>query len=148
MTIKHATDNQLQEYSLNTITDTAIVEHIKGCEQCSQKAAQYKLMFTGIKEQHAPVFDFSVAQLVMEQLTAKPVKQSNDRYFIYCGVGAAACMLAVLFYVVKTYLPDTFNGLTPLFIGLVAIAALVISLLVAMDMYLKFKAKMNTLNFS
>jgi hypothetical protein len=146
MTIKHATDNQIQEFSLNNISDTAIVEHIKGCKQCSEKAAHYKMMFAGIKQQHAPVFNFSVTQLVMGQLTAKPAKQPVDRYFIHCGIGAAACMLAVLLYLIKAYLPQLFSGLTPLFIGLVAIS--VISLFVVMDMYLKFKAKMNALNFS
>jgi len=148
MTMIHATDDEIQEYSLNSIANAAVAEHIKNCRQCSEKAAEYKLMFGAIEQQDAPVFDFNVTQLVMEQLPVKTAKRSIDNYFIYCGMGAAACMLAVLFYVIKTYSPNLFNGLTPMLIGLIVIAASVISLFIAMDMYSKFKAKMNALNFA
>jgi len=148
MTMIHATDNEIQEYSLNNISNATAAEHIKNCSQCSEKAAQYKLMLGAIEQQDAPVFDFNVTQLVMQQLAVKTAKQSIDNYFIYCGTGAAACMLAILFYVIKTYLPNVLDGLTPLLICLIVITALGISLFVAMDMYSKFKAKMDALNFA
>jgi hypothetical protein len=148
MTMIHATDSEVQEYSLNTISNTGVAEHIKNCRQCSEKAVQYKLMFGAIEQQDAPAFDFNVNQLVMEQLAIKTVKHSTDKYFVYIGISVAACMLAILFYVIKTYLPSVLNGLTPLLIGLIVITALGVSLFIAMEMYSKFKIKMNALNFA
>ena len=141
----HATDNEIQEYILGNISDSTVAEHIKNCRQCSEAATQYNRMFGAIKQQAAPTFDFNVTQLVMEQL---PTKKSSDKYFIYCSTAAGACMLAILFYVIKVYLPTALNGLTPLLISLIVITALCISLFLAMDMYKKFTKTIDALNFS
>jgi hypothetical protein len=145
MNVIHATDSEIQEYSLSNIYDSTVAEHIKNCRQCSEKATQYNMISVAIGQQTVPAFDFNVAQSVMEQLAKK---QAIDKYFIYCGTGAAACMLAVLFYVIKGYLPNVLAGLTPLLIALIVITALGVLFFVAMDMYRKFKAKIDALNFS
>jgi hypothetical protein len=143
--MKHATDKEIQEFSLGNIADPMLVEHIKNSSKCSEAAKQYNMMFEAIKQQAAPAFDFNVTQLVMEQL---PVKKSADKFFIYCSTGAAISTIAVLFYVIKVYLPSVFHGLTPMLAGLIIIAGLGVLLSVAIDMYKKYMEKMDALNFS
>ena len=96
MTMIHATDNEIQEYSLNNIPNATVAEHIKNCRQCSEKAAEYSMMFGAIAQQDAPVFDFNVTQLVMEQLTVKTARHSIDKYFCLLRYGGG-CLYACCF---------------------------------------------------
>jgi hypothetical protein len=140
----HATDNQIQDYSLNSLSDTAVAEHIRTCLACRSKAEQYISMFKAIHEQEVPSFDFHLTGLVMGQL---PVKQSTERYVFSFIAVVAAGLLAVIGYFIRAYVPDLLTGLAPLLISLIVLTGLVISAFLAADMYKKHIQKMNALNF-
>ncbi len=150
MSIKHATDQVIQEYCLGNMADAAAIEHIQHCHQCTEKVAQYKSLFTAIGEQEAPAFDFNLTQLVMEQLVMEPLpaKQATDKYFLYSGLIAAASMLAIAGYVIKVYLPNVFKGLAPMLTGLIVLTGLCIVLFSVIDLYQKYMTKVDALNFS
>lgn len=140
----HATDNQIQDYSLNALEDTTAAAHIKGCASCLEKARQYLALFEAIHEQEIPAFDFHLTELVMGQL---PVKQSTERYVIGFIIAVAVALLTVLGFFIQRYFPNLLDGLTPILLCLIVLAGLVISAFLAADMYKKHTQKMNALNF-
>jgi hypothetical protein len=144
MTTLHPVDNDIQEYSLNNIIDAAAMNHIQQCKQCSSKAAQYKKMFEGITKQSKPTFNFNITQLVMEQLPAAKEKFTIEKYFISIAV---LLMIALLIYPARIYLSKTAISLTPIIVSLITTSVLVISIFLIADMYKKFKAKMDVLNY-
>lgn len=147
MTTLHPADNDIQEYSLNNIIDTAAINHIQQCKQCSSKAAQYKTMFEGITKQSKPTFNFNLTQLVMEQLPAKKEKFSIGSYFIYFISGVVLLIPALFIYSIKNYLANFANDISPILISLIATTTLTISIFIFADTYKKFKIKMNALNY-
>ena len=79
----HPTDTEIQEYSLNANPGSPIAAHIGHCRQCAVMVQQYQQLFEGIKQQPAPVFDFDLNQLVMQQLPVAQTIKSTDKYFVY-----------------------------------------------------------------
>jgi hypothetical protein len=148
MTTAHPNDNEIQEYSLGNMSDMVIATHMDNCALCSAKAAQYRLIFAAVKQQPAPVFDFDVTALVMQQLPAAKTKHSSDRYPAYAIGGMVVFALAALIYLAKNYFTGIVNGLAPVLIGLIIITAVIITAFLLADMYKKFRAKMDALNFA
>ena len=147
MTTLHPTDNEIQEYSLHNISDTITINHIQQCAECSLKATQYKMMFESIKQQSTPAFDFNLTQLVMERLPVTKKKFSTEKYFIYFIIVVVLLAFTLMVYPVRNYLANTIMGLTLLSIFLITTAALVLSGFLIADMYKKFKAQMDILNY-
>src|SRR4051812_25180514 len=99
MTNKHLNDADIQQYILQkTNWDVEIIEHIRHCTNCKIKVEQYRLLFDGIKEQEKQIFDFNLAELVMEQLPKRQQKVLNENSFFYFIVFIAIFFVCLVFY--------------------------------------------------
>ena len=69
---KHISEIELQQYVLcKDDCDMDIIEHINQCEKCKVEVEIYHLLFYEIKKQPETIFDFDLANLVMQHLPEK-----------------------------------------------------------------------------
>jgi hypothetical protein len=145
---KHLNDDEIQQYVLQKAEcDVDIVKHIASCETCKIKAEQYNLLFQGIKQQEKPVFDFSIADLVIGQLPKSSHKVSNDKLFSYFIIFIAVFFLSIIFYFFRDSLVNLFKGITPILFALVITTVSCLFVILFIDMYRKYQAQMKALNF-
>lgn len=74
---EHLTDQEAQEFAMaDNNSDSTAALHINICAECMAKVHSYQVLFTELKQQPVPAFDFDLEQLVMQQL--QPIKQAKD----------------------------------------------------------------------
>lgn len=145
---KHLTDEEMQQYVLQKIiADIVTAEHIQHCAGCKIKIEQYSLLFNGIKEQEQPVFDFSLADLVMEQLPGHQPAVANEKSFFYFIVFIACLSVCAGAYFFGNKLLNLFGGITPILSGLILTTVASLLVFLCIDMYKRYQAKMRSLNF-
>ena len=148
MTNEHLDDAEIQQYALKkTDCDIYITEHIRHCTSCRAKARQYNLLFERIKQQEKPVFDFSLADLVMAQLPETQRRDSYDNAFFYFAVCIAVFSGCTIFYLFGSNLLSLFSGITPILIYLLITTVTGLLVFLCMDMYRKYLTKMNALKY-
>ena len=145
---KHLTDDEIQQYILQKAKcDIDIVKHIQNCETCKIKAEQYNLLFEGIKQQEKPVFDFNLADLILEQLPQSRYKVSNDKLFFYFIIFISVFSIFIVFYFFRDSLLSLFKGITPILVALIITTVAALFVFLCIDMYRKYQMQMKTLNF-
>lgn len=148
MTNKHLNDAEIQQYILQkTNCDVDIIIHIQHCTNCKVKAEQYTLLFEEIKQQEKPVFDFNLANLVIEQLPKPQLTTSNDMSFFYFIIFIAILSVGIGFYFLGNNLLNLFLGMTPILIGIIITTGISLFVFLYIDMYRKYQAQMKALNF-
>ena len=145
MTVKHLSDTDIQNYSLNKDEcSAAIIEHIKQCAHCQQKAGQYKLLFETINVQEPSVFDFDLAELVVPQLKQKP-KFSLSIWVVYFLTFIGFVAFGAIFYQFGALITDILSG-TP---GSIIIACSITAIAMALqyiDLFKNHQKRMNILD--
>jgi hypothetical protein len=69
MITAHLTDAEIQLYVAEPeMTSEQLKIHIHDCANCQTRAANYQLLFNGIKDKAKPQFDFDLSALVLERL--------------------------------------------------------------------------------
>ena len=140
---KHINEIEIQQYVLDKDDcDINIIEHINHCQRCKAEVEIYELLFDAIKEETNPVFEFDLANLVMQQL---PEKQnfSFDKYLIAILSGISIALLSILIYFIHSYFPTLFNGISLIQFSLIMVTILLISLFIYFDMKKNYKNQMN-----
>jgi hypothetical protein len=147
MITKHLTEEEIQQYALDrSDCETKVIEHIHSCEECKLKAAAYQLLFTGIKEQPQPSFDFDLSELVLEQLRPSESKMP-DSFLVYLLSFVVILLAGTLLYIFRGYLLNLFVGITPLLIYLIVATAIIVLAALCVDMYKTYQRKMRQLDF-
>ena len=104
MNTRHLTEEEIQQYALdNSGSYNKAAEHIHSCEQCSEKAETYRLLFNGIQQQHQPAFDFDLTELVMAQLPSPAPKPAKENLLIYFFIMAAIAVTGFATYYFRGY---------------------------------------------
>ena len=148
MTNEHPDDAELQQYALKkTDCDIYIAEHIRHCTSCGVQVRQYSLLFERIKQQEKPVFDFSLADLVMVQLPETQRRHAYDNAFFYFAVCIAAFSGCTIFYFFGNTLLSLFSGITPILIYLLITTVTGLLVVLCIDMYRKYLTKMKALKY-
>jgi hypothetical protein len=145
---KHVNDDEIQQYVLQKADcDIDIIKHIQSCETCKIKAEQYNLLFEAIKQQEKPAFDFNIADLVIEQLPKSRYKVSTDKLFSYFIIFISIIFLSIIFYFFRDSLLSLFKGITPILVALIITTVTCLFVILFIDMYRKYQARMKALNF-
>ncbi len=140
---EHINEKEIQQYVFGKdVCDINIIEHINHCQKCKAEVEIYELIFAAIKEEPNPVFEFDIANLVMQQL---PEKQnfSFDKYLIALLSGGSIILLSILIYLINKYFPTLFNGVSSIQFSLITVTILLISIFIYIDMKKNYKDKMN-----
>src|SRR5579871_1206321 len=156
MTDKHLSDADIQQYVLDKSNcDAEIIAHVHSCEYCDAKTETYQLLFSEIKQEPKPVFDFDVSELIIAQLPSEKAQVSKRYpvgYLIACFLAVAVLitgylnktLLHVLF---KKYVLNISLGILKLSLYLVVTTALAILIFQSVDLYKKYQQKADDLNF-
>ena len=148
MTNKHLNDIEIQQYVLEKANcDIDIAEHMQHCTNCAAKAAQYNLMFDGIEQQEKPIFNFNLADLVVKQLPQHQPKVANEKWVFYFVIFIAIFSVCAIFYLFGNNLQNLFFGTKPILTGLIITTVTILLVFLCIDMYRKYQAQMNALNF-
>ena len=140
---EHINEMEIQQYVLDKDDcDAIIIEHINHCPKCKAEVDIYELLFAAIKEEPNPVFEFDIANLVLQQL---PEKQdfSIDKYLITLLSGVSIAFLLILIYLTNRYYPTFFNGISSIQFSLITVTILLISIYIYIDMNKNYKNQMN-----
>ena len=149
MKVGHLTDEEIQQYVLDRdAPDAGVVMHMHSCEQCKEKAETYRLLVTGLREQPDESFDFSLAELVMQQLPAPAPahKREKESGLIYAIITASAAIIVSALYFFRKYMTSIFESIAPVFIYLAITAFTTLSIFLVIDVYKKYKKKIHTLD--
>ena len=145
---KHPNDTEIQQYVLEKENcDIDIVKHMEHCTNCAAKAAQYTLMFDKIEQQEKPIFNFNLADLVVEQLYKPQPKVANEKWFFYFIIFTLLFSVCAIFYLFGNNLQNLLLRTKPLLTGLIITTVTILLVFLCIDMYRKYQAQMNALNF-
>ncbi|MEP7372504.1 MAG: hypothetical protein ABI675_03885 [Chitinophagaceae bacterium] len=148
MKVLHLTDEEIQEYALDSSTSgTLMTGHVSSCEECKARVANYQLLFSGIKQQPPASFDFDLAELVITQLPSPKTKASRDNFFAYLFIIVAIVLAGAVLYYFKSYIVSLFASIAPLFIYLTITTVITLSIILGLDMCKNYQKKMRSLDF-
>jgi len=148
MTNKHLNDIEIQQYVLEkTNCDTDIVEHMQHCTNCEAKAAEYNLIFDEIQQQAKPIFNFNLADLVVAQLPKPQPKVAKEKWVFYFIIFIAVFSVCAIFYLFGNNLQNLLFGTKPILTGLIITTVAILLVFLCIDMYRKYQAQINALNF-
>lgn len=147
MTNIHPEENEIQNYILNSNSNSELVEHILHCKSCSLKAKQYRQLFAGIHQQETPTFEFNLTKLIMEQLPQPKLKFSVDKYLNHIIVSVMVMLCLGLLYFLSPLLSNILLNVTPILIYLITTIVVCISVAIFLDMYRKHQEQMGVIDF-
>jgi hypothetical protein len=145
----HPSEKELQQFAIERsgCNATAIV-HIESCMECMAEVSNYQMLFTEIRQQSKPVFDFDLSALVIPQLPATKTRLTPDQFisgflvfFISCFVGVPVCLF-------NKYILNMFSDISPFFIYAIIGSATIIVIYKTLSMYRKYQKQMQLLNFN
>jgi uncharacterized membrane protein YcjF (UPF0283 family) len=144
MKTRHVSEEILQQYAINALTDADIIAHITSCKSCKQQAAVYQAIFSGIKERPKPAFEFDLAETVLAKM---PDKQPVRAYLWDYLLGSCAILLlAVPAYTYRKILMDVFKNAQSVVISTVLMVAVVIIGLQVVELSNKYRKQSKLLN--
>ncbi len=148
MISRHPSEIIIQEYaSQKSNCDQEVVDHIALCKKCKATAAYYHLLFSEIKNNPKPAFDFNLSALVLAQLPkTKPIFSKKD-YFVYFLVFVAISIVPIPLYLFRIYLKNMFTGISSFFIYPIITTTIIILLFQGHDLYKKYQKQMSVINF-
>ena len=145
----HLTDEEIQLYALDRdAADATMTTHIHGCRQCKEKAETYRLLVASLRGQPDESFDFSLTELVMQQLPAPTPgpKREKESVVIYSFITTGAAIIVFALYFFRKYMSSIFESIAPVFIYLALTAFMTLSVFLVTDIYKKYKMKIHTLD--
>jgi hypothetical protein len=152
----HLTEEAIQQYVLEPWTCAQAAQaHMGNCAHCRQIASEYKLLFSGLKEQERPVFDFDPAELAGEAIE-REVMRNRVPVFYLVAATIAAGLIAGLWWkwtLIKAYAAKYFQdsnsvtGFSKITLYITLIAACIIVLIQAFEIYGRYRKKVSELNF-
>lgn len=148
MTGEHISDNDIQQYVLDKINCTnATIEHVDMCPGCKAKADTYQLMFSAIKQQSKPTFEFDLTGLVLSRLTDQEPANSNATSLVWPLAFIGVCSICVTGYLFGQHLINMFLSISAISMYLVFTAAITLICFQAIEMIRKYKRKIDKLDF-
>jgi hypothetical protein len=145
---QHLTDAEVQQYALkNSSCAFEISEHVQHCPNCKIRAELYSQLFDAISEQEKPIFEFNLADLVLEKLPKHEKKVINKNSLLFIMVFITVLLIYTFSYFFGKQVAGVFAGMTPIIIGLLITTVTSILIFLCTDNYKKHLTKMQALNF-
>lgn len=148
MNAKHLTENELQQYALNSAAcDSAIAEHVHFCEDCKAAVETYRLLFTGISEQEVPAFGFDLSELLVKQLQPSPKsKLLPEDFFIYLFSFVMIVVTGAAMYFFWGNISELFSGAGNFAVYLTVASVAVLLVFLCIDQYKTYQQKIKALD--
>ena len=141
---QHLSEEELQMVaSGQEVADAATTQHIESCTLCQEQLEAYKLLVSTINEQPKAVFNFDLADAVLQQLQPAPPKKTFSlRPFII------AAFIAIPLYLFRKNFLLLTTGIPAAFLLLSVVACIVIIGFSIFKLYHTYQRQMEHLNIS
>ena len=144
----HLSEDAIQQYVLDAPgCEADTIEHIRCCETCKTRIANYRSLFAAIQEQPRPAFEFDVADLVLSQLQGKPKEMTRMEWPLYLLISAIFSLIGVPLYWLRKDIAIMFAGMLPITISLVTISTILVFLFLGIEFFKKYKWRSDALNY-
>jgi len=148
MMSKHIIDRDIQQYVLDSANcELYVIEHMNVCQNCGAKADAYQLLFSQIKRQAKPAFDFDLTELVLSSVKRKEPDVSLARTLIWLFTIIGTSSVVILSYPFGGHIVRLFEGVSSMATYLVVTTATVFLLLEGTEMFRKYKRQIAMLYF-
>jgi hypothetical protein len=107
----------------------------------------YELLFTGIKNQPASVFDFDIRRSVLGVLTQPVLKPSPDRKLIFVIIGVSMLFIIAVWFILNQYLPSVFSVSNTILIYMFLTTIFSIFVFQVADIFRNYQNKIKSLDF-
>jgi hypothetical protein len=149
MTSKHITDSDIQQFVLDeTSCPLDVTNHMSACQNCRAKAETYRLLFSEIKRQAKPVFNFDLAEVVLSNIVHQDTigSQSSALVSLFTMIGLSSLVITI--YLFGNYIVLAFVGVSRMAMYLVITTSVFVLLFQGIDMFRKYKKQMASLDFN
>ncbi|WP_343703904.1 hypothetical protein [Chitinophaga sp.] len=145
MTLKHLSDDVIQQYALEAGTEPGAQEHLQQCPACRAKMEMYRNMAAAFRELPAPSFSFDAHALVMARLQPAALRPARRIAGLVLYVALAALLLpaAAAFYLFRHDVAQLFSGAVSMLTGLAATTILTILVMQGLDMLQSYRKKIH-----
>jgi hypothetical protein len=149
MNNSHPSVKEIQQYAIDR-SDCApeLTAHIDTCAYCISEMKAYQTLFSAIKNQPEPVFDFDLSGLVLSQLPETGPRLSPDNIIAWFLVIFTCCCVVIPAYLFRKSILYLFTGIPIFFIYAIMISSLLILLVKIFFLYKKYQNQMRQLNFT
>lgn len=149
MTDNHITDNEIQQYVLDrTNCRTYVIDHISSCTTCGAHADVYRLIFSNIRQQAKPDFDFDPNGLVVESIFHGQAAVSMSRRLTWISILIGLSVIGGTIYLFGKHLAHVFAGVSRIGLYLIVVTAALLLLLQGIEMFRKHKKQMAALDLN
>ena len=137
----HLTELEIQQYVIDkTACDAKVVDHVATCSDCRLKSEVYQLMFTEIKQQPAPEFDFNLSDMVLAKLpVSQPKLNHSDSSIFILPAGAILLIGFAVVYFMDFKMTNIFSGIAVFSIYLIITIVGLLCVFLGVDMYRKYQ---------
>jgi hypothetical protein len=142
MNTKHLTDDIIQAYILQEISDNQIALHILECANCKAKMESYQTLMNTIGNLKSETFPFDVTALVLQKIEATETKKTA------LGSYALIAVLSVFFMgVILLIIPITepiiqmFRSLNVIDNAFLTVSAVCVLIFLIKDTFRQYKQK-------
>ena len=144
MISQHLSEEKLQMVaSSQQGADEATTQHVVSCAFCREQLEVYKLIVSAINDQPKAVFNFDLADAVLEQLQAATAKKAFSlRPFII------AAFIAIPLYLFRKNFLVLTDGIPAVFLQLSVLAGIVIIVINIFKLYHTYQRQIEQLNIS
>ena len=144
----HPSETELQQFALErSDSEVSVVEHISSCEQCRTTVAIYQQLVLSIGQEEKPLFDFNLAQLVLDQIPSPKKSYSRDNIIFYTIAFVVTGLSGIICYWFSEFFAGLLLSFGSLFMYLLAATAMVILLFQGLDIYKRYQHKIKVLDF-
>ena len=147
MTGIHITDNDIQQFVLDKGNCSfTVMDHMSVCSDCRAKAETYTLLFSEIKHQAKPAFDFDLTGLVLLNIMQKETIGSRTSALIWLFTIIGLSPLVITIYLFGNYIVQVLAGVSSMTMYLVITTSVLLLLLQGIEMFRKYKKQMALLD--
>jgi len=148
MKTNHLLESEIQQYSLDKLNcEKHIIDHIQSCENCRENVEAYSVIFSTIKDQPEPAFDFDLTEMVMQQLPQAKPKVIADKTMIFVLSFIAVLSIGFTIVFFWSYFSDLITKITPMLIYLVITSIVSLMLFLGIDLISEYHKKLKILNY-
>ena len=148
MKTNHLLESEIQQYCLDRLNcEKHIIDHIQSCESCKEKVEAYTVIFSTIKDQPEPAFDFDLTDMVMNQLpqTKPNVIVDKTMIFVLSFIALIAVGFTIVFF--GSWFSELMTKITPMLIYFLSTCVVSLMIFMGIDLFSEYHKKLKILNY-
>lgn len=142
MNSNHLTDDIIQAYLLQEISDNQIALHISGCANCKAKMESYQTLMHTMGTLKSETFSFDATALVMQKIEATETKKTARGSYALIAVLSILILGVILFSIpIAEPIIQEFRSLNVIDSAFIIVSAGGVFIFLFKDMFRQYKQK-------